>query len=121
MGKKVTLFDDLDPELEADETITFALGANTYELDLSSKNIDRLRTALEPFIEAARKVPRIAPTVASVPRKKSAPNAELDAIRYWASKNGYAVSDKGRIPVHIVQAYHAANGRDVPVFAEAKG
>lgn len=120
MGKRVTLFDDLDGEADADATITFALEHTTYEIDLSQKNIDRLRTALNPFIEAARKVPRIAPTVAAAPRKKNAPNAELDAIRYWASKNGYAVSDKGRIPVHIVQAYHAANGRDVPVFAEPK-
>ena len=118
MGRKITLFDDLDGEADADETVTFALGNTTYEIDLSQKNIDRLHTALAPFIAAARKVPRMAPTVA--PRKKNPPNAELDSIRYWASKNGYAVSDKGRIPVNVLAAYRQANGQDAPVFAEPK-
>jgi hypothetical protein len=29
------------------------------------------------------------------------------AIREWASKNGYEVSERGRIPSSIVEAYHS--------------
>jgi hypothetical protein len=29
------------------------------------------------------------------------------AIREWATKNGYEVSERGRIPATIVEAFHA--------------
>ena len=29
------------------------------------------------------------------------------AIREWANKNGFEVSERGRIPSHIVEAYHS--------------
>jgi hypothetical protein len=50
----VRLTDDLD-EGDADETVSFALGEMSYEIDLSSKNAERLREAFSPFIEKARK------------------------------------------------------------------
>jgi hypothetical protein len=50
----VRLTDDLD-EGDADETVSFALGEMSYEIDLSSKNAERLREAFAPFIEKARK------------------------------------------------------------------
>jgi hypothetical protein len=31
------------------------------------------------------------------------------AIRDWARKNGHAVSDRGRIPASVVDAYEAAH------------
>jgi hypothetical protein len=34
--------------------------------------------------------------------------AEAAAIRTWACENGYEVSDRGRIPKTVVEAYRAA-------------
>lgn len=36
--------------------------------------------------------------------------AELADVRRWAKANGYAVSDKGRIPGPVLDAYKAAHG-----------
>jgi hypothetical protein len=49
----VQLTDDLDGG-EADETITFALNGQRYEIDLSKDNAEKLREAFAPFIEKAR-------------------------------------------------------------------
>ena len=34
---------------------------------------------------------------------------QAGAIRDWARKNGHAVSDRGRIPASVVEAYEAAH------------
>ena len=53
--KTVTLVDDVD-DSPADETVTFALDGISYEIDLSSTNANRLRTAAQPWVSAARRV-----------------------------------------------------------------
>lgn len=121
MGKRITLVDDLDASLDADATITFSLESTVYEIDLSNANIAALKAALAPFIAVARKIPKhqVGPTARAIPRRrKNNPDPERDEIRYWASKNGYPISDKGRIPVNIMQAYLAAQ-IDSPQFSEA--
>ena len=50
----VKLTDDIDGG-EADETISFALNGENYEIDLSATNAARLRDAFAPFIEKGRK------------------------------------------------------------------
>lgn len=37
------------------------------------------------------------------------PSADTKAIREWARANGYDVSDRGRIPADVMDAYSAAN------------
>jgi Lsr2 len=49
----VKLTDDIDGG-DADETISFALDGRTYEIDVSSENAARLRSAFEPFVGKAR-------------------------------------------------------------------
>jgi hypothetical protein len=34
---------------------------------------------------------------------------QAGAIRDWARKNGHAVSDRGRIPASVVEAYEGAH------------
>ena len=48
MAQKVTvlLMDDLDPSLEADETVSFGLDGRVFEIDLSKKNAEGLRQEL---------------------------------------------------------------------------
>ena len=49
----VKLTDDLDGG-EADETVLFSLDDTAYEIDLSTANAARLRSALAPYIERGR-------------------------------------------------------------------
>ena len=58
MAKKVTVsfVDDLDGKTAADETVAFTLDGVAYEIDLSTKNAKKLRAALQPWIEAGRRV-----------------------------------------------------------------
>jgi hypothetical protein len=53
----VQLTDDFDGG-HADETISFTLNGNSYEIDLNAKNAEKLREAFAPFIEKARKTSR---------------------------------------------------------------
>lgn len=57
MAQKVNiiLVDDIDGT-EADETVTFGLDGNTYEIDLTSKRAAELRKFLTRFVESGRKV-----------------------------------------------------------------
>lgn len=56
----VQLIDDLDGEALGDDgrTVTFGLDGKTFEIDLSTSNIQALRAALVPFVKAARVIPR---------------------------------------------------------------
>ena len=101
MAKQVItlLTDDLDGG-EADRTVEFGLDGVNYTIDLSEKNAGKLRKALDPFLGAATR--RTAP--ASTGRASRDQN---QAIREWANKNGFEVSERGRIPSHIVEAYHS--------------
>jgi hypothetical protein len=49
----VKLTDDIDGG-DADETVLFALDGKSYEIDVSSANAARLRSAFKPFVEKAR-------------------------------------------------------------------
>ena len=57
MAKKVIIVDDIDGT-EGDGIIThrFSLGSDFYEVDLCPQNLLSLRTALEPFVSAGRRV-----------------------------------------------------------------
>ncbi|MGK5678442.1 histone-like nucleoid-structuring protein Lsr2 [Actinoplanes sp. URMC 104] len=114
MAKQVItlLTDDLDGG-EADRTVEFGLDGVNYTIDLSEKNAGKLRKALDPFLNAATRVGRTAGGVPAT-RRTAAPAStgrasrdQNQAIREWANKNGYEVSERGRIPSHIVEAYHS--------------
>ena len=112
MAKQVItlLTDDIDGG-EADRTVEFGLDGVNYTIDLSEKNAGKLRKALDPFLNAATRVGR---STAPSPVRRNGASAggrasrdENQAIREWANKNGHPVSERGRIPSHIVEAYQA--------------
>ena len=110
MAQKVQVFliDDIDGG-EAEETVTFGLDGSTYEIDLSADNAAKLREALTPFVQAARK----APGKQTRGRKgsRNAPSRERSAeIRAWAKAAGKPVNERGRIPAAIVAEYEAIKG-----------
>jgi hypothetical protein len=112
----VQLLDDIDGG-KADETVTFGLDGTTYEIDLSSKHAEQLRTALAKYIEAGTKVGR--GRVEPARRRRAGggdqpargDRAQNQAIRDWAKRKGIELSDRGRIARHIVEQYEAEAGR----------
>jgi hypothetical protein len=115
VARKVVLVDDIDGN-DADETVSFGLDGISYEIDLSSDNAAALRDALAEYVGHARKVVDetaggngSAPAPAAA--RTRAPYAPIDreqasAIREWARRTGYEVSDRGRIPAKLVEAYN---------------
>ena len=88
------------------------LEGRSYEIDLSSSNIDKLRDALAPFITAGRKASRrraAAANAGTSVRRPSVDREQNQAIREWARKRGMKVSDRGRIPAEVLDAYHQEN------------
>lgn len=111
----VTLVDDVDGS-QAEETVEFGLDGANYQIDLSGGNAQKLREALAEFVEHARRAGgrKRAPGRASVgagraPRPASADREQNQAIREWARKQGHKVSDRGRIPAEVLEAYHKKN------------
>ena len=109
--REVRLIDDLDGEA-ADETVEFGLDGKAFEIDLSKGNAGRLRDALSEFVGAARKAGgarRRSAAAATPPRRPSIDREQNQAIRDWARKRGMKVSDRGRIPAEVLEAYHKEN------------
>lgn len=112
MAKQIItlLTDDLDGG-DADRTVEFGLDGINYTIDLSDKNVGKLRKALDPYLTAASKVGRTASNTRIASRATTAParsnRDQNQAIREWAAKNGHPVSERGRIPATIVEAFHA--------------
>jgi hypothetical protein len=104
----VTLIDDIDGS-EADEQVEFAIDGKSYEIDLSSANGSRLRDALAPFISAARRSGGRRSSAASSSTSAARPSTDREqnqAIREWAVQQGMKISERGRIPSNVLEAYH---------------
>lgn len=105
--------DDLDGvEIEDGqvETIEFAFDGKTYTIDLREQNAAAFREAIQPYLSAARPADNGKKRAAKTRRSSfSTTKGETAKIRAWARENGYTVSDRGRIPADILEAYNAAN------------
>lgn len=106
----VSLVDDLTGDA-ADETVTFGLDGKTYEIDLTDENAAKLRESLAEYLAAARRAGATTGRRASsgVTRRPLVDREQNQAIREWARKRGMKVSDRGRIPADVVDAYHQEN------------
>lgn len=110
----IRLVDDLDDTEIVDgagETVNFALDGREYEVDLTNDHADEMRTSLDRYVRAARKVDgrqgraRATATVA----KAAAPvDYSAQAVRAWAKANKIDVSPRGRIPQSVVDQFRAA-------------
>jgi nucleoid-associated protein Lsr2 len=121
----VQLTDDLDPSLEATDTIRFAFGTTEYEIDLSGEHVDELRSALDKYIQHARKVggrrASVAPARSARQSSSQQPagrRTDLSQVRQWAASNGVELSTRGRIAGGVLAAYDA---KDVKALRAASG
>lgn len=102
------LVDDLDGTvIESDsKPVRFGLDGVQYEIDLNEEHAAELRQFLARYVEAGRRVKQ---TRAKRTGVSQAARAEtLDAIRKWARSAGYEVSNTGRIPKAVMEAYQSA-------------
>ncbi|MBS1906990.1 MAG: Lsr2 family protein [Actinobacteria bacterium] len=115
MARKIVhqLVDDIDGsvlEVGEGETIHFSLDGSAYEIDLTGAHAAELRAALAPYVSAARRTQRAGgggrPVAAG---KRPNRNPETSSIRSWAGENGYKLSERGRIPADVIEAYRAAH------------
>jgi hypothetical protein len=108
------LIDDLDGG-EAHETVKFGLDGHSYEIDLSTKNANKLRNALAGYVEnGTRLTGRSSASIGRGVRGRGTAVAERDqnkAIRAWAQRKGLDVAPRGRIKQEIVEQYHREAGR----------
>ena len=113
MAKKVTvtLVDDFDGEGAADETVEFALDGVNYEIDLASKNAEKLRGDMKSWVAAGRRVGgrRRSRSARADGVRKAIDRTQSAAIREWGRRNGYRVPGRGRIPADLLEAFRAAN------------
>ncbi|PWD50598.1 hypothetical protein C8046_07975 [Serinibacter arcticus] len=105
----VVLVDDIDGG-DAAETVSFGLDGASYEIDLSDANAAKLRDALAPWVGAGRRSGgRKQATAAPRGRGRASRSSDASTIRSWAAENGHTVSERGRIPAEVREAYEAAH------------
>lgn len=102
----VVLVDDLDGS-EAVEQVEFGVDGKSYEIDLSAANSAKLREALAPFISAARRAGSRRSTGSPAPSRPVADRVQNQAIREWAVGQGMKISERGRIPTSVLEAYRS--------------
>ncbi len=110
------LVDDVDGtvlEVGEGETVLFSLDGVAYEIDVSDENAAALRNAFATYIDAARPVsssrgPRSAAASAAERKRRRNGQQDYGPVREWAKSNGYKVSERGRIPASVLEAFEAA-------------
>lgn len=105
----VTLVDDLDGG-DADEQVQFSVDGKSYEIDLSSKNARKLRDGLAPYVSAARRAGGRSPSGGGSSNSSSASDRAMNrSVREWAVAQGMKISERGRIPSSVLEAYRGAH------------
>lgn len=106
MATRNVIESDLSGKTDA-ATVTFAIGDDWYEVDLTPDEESQLASALETYVKVGRK---------AVPKGESKPKQvpyttpeERETIRAWAVENGYELNEYGRIPKQIMAAYDEAH------------
>jgi hypothetical protein len=113
VAKKVVTLDDLDDSKEAEETLLYLLDGEYWEIDLAAENAKKFRDAFAKYVKASRSV-----TAKDAARRITSNGAygtgtsygayDPAVVRAWAQENGVEVSDKGRVPEHVVGMWRRA-------------
>lgn len=100
---QIVLEDDLGGG-SANETVTFGIDGNWYEIDLNSKNADTFRQMLAMYVEAGR---RVNVSGEDGPKARST-DSNAKIVRDWASAQGLPVPARGRLPRAVIEAFEAS-------------
>lgn len=83
-----------------------------YEFETSTANLDRVENGRLPLATLLAKSRRVGGRKRTPARTHRPPTPTVSAssdtksIRQWAQQNGYTISDRGRLPADIVEAYN---------------
>jgi Lsr2 len=114
MAKKVVTLDDLDASQEAEETLLYLVDGEYWEIDLSADNAREFREAFARYVKVSRPVlakeaaRRLAADGGSSGTGTSYGDYDPAIVRAWAQQNRVEISDKGRIPEHVVTMWRRA-------------
>jgi hypothetical protein len=101
---------DLDGSVIEDGTsVTFSLEGRSYEIDQSSDNAHKLRDAFRPYMTAARPVGSSPSPPRRMPRGRAIPTRDVIDVRSRTQKNGFSITDRGRISATVLAASDAAH------------
>lgn len=114
MARKIVhqLIDDIDGTVldhGVGSTVHFSLDGTAYEIDLTDDHAAELRSALEPYVQAGRRLGRGGAAAPAASRRRAQNSRDLSAVRAWATAQGHTVSDRGRVPQAVLDAYDAAH------------
>ncbi|MFY1700198.1 histone-like nucleoid-structuring protein Lsr2 [Micromonospora sp. WMMA1923] len=103
------VIDDLDGSTDDVGTYRFAFNGVRYEIDLSRPNFDRMAAAFQPFLAAARRLPK--PTAGPTAADRQALNGRIRTwwAAHWQEQNLPAPRSRGTIPAAVRDAYDAAH------------
>jgi nucleoid-associated protein Lsr2 len=96
--------DDIDGSKNANE-VSFSFEGTSWTIDLSSKNKAKLEAALKPYIDAGTRSSSRSSRRGG--KGSTGRRSDLQDVRQWAKQNGHKVSERGRIPTSILEAYDA--------------
>ena len=120
MAKKVVYTDDLDGTVADAGTVQFSWDGITYEADLSLRNKAKFSDQLGPLMAIGRVVKPGKTSKATAPASSGLSAEQLKAVRDWAGRNGYRVSDRGRVPQEVLKAFEEAQQeRETVQFSSA--
>ncbi|GAA3706312.1 histone-like nucleoid-structuring protein Lsr2 [Gordonia hankookensis] len=122
--ERVEFIDDLDGKpIDADDLNRVEFEVKLpgrqpvrYGMDLRTASVARFERDMGKYIAKADKMPRngratrpVRSSVDTTPSPAPAAPEQKRTIREWAIDNGYEISDRGRVPARIVEAYEAAH------------
>ncbi|MFE9120896.1 Lsr2 family protein [Streptomyces sp. NPDC007172] len=107
--KTVVIYtDDLTGEESAEAaTHQIVIDGVAYEVDLGPDSYDKLMEAVNPFLQAGRRVR--GGRAKATPTRQAGGNNDTAAIRAWAKEKGYDINDRGRVAAEIRDAYNKAH------------
>jgi hypothetical protein len=107
-------------EVAGDESVSFSYDGYAYSLDLCAAHAETFHSTIHDLISISAERERLgtpsrrgravaASSIPPTPEPARGParrdKEQLQAIRDWANSNGYKVSNRGRIPAEVEQAY----------------
>lgn len=96
--------DDFDGTPDA-ETVPFAFEGVSYEIELSGKNLKEMRSMMEAYVNAGR---RVGGRKATKGASRKASSVDSAAVRTWAQENGVEVGSTGKIGQAVIDQYLAS-------------
>ncbi|GAA3138355.1 hypothetical protein GCM10010530_68190 [Kribbella aluminosa] len=106
MAKRSVVESDLSKRPNA-ATVTFAVGDEWYEIDLTAKERREFEADLKKYVQAGRR--------AEPKKQRQVPEMtpeERETIRAWGRDNGFNAQGMGRISKELQAAYDEAHGID---------